>query len=196
MVTPPPEGEEEEERAGRMLNPYKRQTLQPDPAHDPDIWRVLVADAFPVDAKTVLDALVHHRTTFLLFSLVDDVAVELRARWSAFSVRAGPFVALDNAENLLTRLQQAGVEEESAKAACAAINKTSDAGWRLDAQSFENAGTLSSGNDLGEDIRALVDDLEVVRAKADHAHQLFSELLDQLDATSVIAETDDSATQV
>ncbi len=145
-------------------------------------WVVELQSAFPVEAKSVREAVELADAHFVLYRVEPDEAESLRARWAAVGVRCGPLVARDNTEHFLDALESHGVPPGQAMRAARALVDVAAAGWVFEGSSLEAAGDLREGAStdrvitavdgllaelgvLGERVRNAVDSIVLAKSR-------------------------------
>lgn len=143
----------EGENFGRF--PLLSDTVNPMPAI------VELRRCFMVDSRDVAAAL--SEGAFVVRSLTDDTLAKLAIRWSAYSIRRGPFVASDNAEKFAEALIEKGRSTESeALEVATLLAEVVGAAWVFEGRSLEGAGAMADTgtNDVDLVLQDLITDLE------------------------------------
>jgi hypothetical protein len=156
---------------------YGRLLLRPDNDSQTH-WVVELQRAFPADATSVRKALEGGGRGFLLHGLAREVADDLRARWAAVSTRCGPFVARDNANHIIDRLEARGVGTAEAENAADALVAVAAASWVFEGSSLEAAGALRENTDKLSDaaVDGMIEDLTVLRDRVLGALDILEEI--------------------
>jgi hypothetical protein len=131
---------------------------------------------FMVDARDVHAAL--PAGDFRVRSLDDETRSGLSERWSAYTVRRGPFVAEDSADKFAGHLTDTGRTDggEAEDIANKLVDVVSTA-WVYEGEAVERAGNAAADHlDTDEVIERLIGDLETLREAAGTAIDALSSI--------------------
>lgn len=129
-----------------------------------DLRRCFMADGRAVHAATAAEG-------FRLRSLADEALENIAVRWSAYSIRRGPFVAEDNGEKLFELLIASGRANEAvALDVATSVAEVVAAAWGYEGRAVEEAG-VAADESLPVDpvIERLIADLETLGDATDRA---------------------------
>ncbi len=120
---------------------------------------------FMVDARDIAGAL--DGGGFRIASLDDEARAQLAVRWSAYTLRRGPFVAEDSLEKFAEYLLDSGrvTNETAAVSAAEALANVVAAAWGFEGRGVDGAGTAADDErDPQEVIDSLLTELESLRS--------------------------------
>lgn len=130
---------------------------------------------FSIDARDVHAIL--EAGGFRQRALDDGTRANLAIRWSAYTVRRGPFVAEDSLEKFAELLVERGTDEQDALDVATKLVNVVGAAWGYEGRGVETAGNAALEGITPEDVVAqLLEELEALQTAASQASEALRSL--------------------